>query len=228
MDDKVLTTQTAQAARDNIVTDLNANVPMPGAPAQRVISREAALLFNKSVVAKPLMVPEVASVHIKNTEYAYRWVFLGQSGQMYTKRKTQGFTNATTDDATVLGGDARADNGEIRAGDLILMKIRADIYDAAIKYNMEKALTLQRARGMYMKGNQAMAQDVHSNEVISRGSVAQENYRGKADSFIPDNPDGLMEASALMGGVEAARAQTEEIRERVQKDKAAKAAAIEE
>jgi hypothetical protein len=219
----VLTTQATSQIRENVVTDItdpNANVPIPGTATRRVISPEAALLFNKSVVAKPLAIPEVSSIRIKSTEYKYRWVFLGQSGQMYTKRKAQGFTNATTDDVEALGGNVTADKGEIRAGDLILMKIRADIYDAAIKYNMEKAFTLQRARGMYLKG---ASSDVMSDSTPVRASVNSEAFSrtGKASNFIPEDPEALMNASASMGGLELARKQTEELREKVQKSKAA-------
>jgi hypothetical protein len=216
----VLTTATTSGIRDNVVTDLNANVPLPDAPKPRVISREAALLFNKSVVAKPLMVPEVSSIRVKNTEYMYRWVFLGERGQMYTKRKAQGFTNATIEDVEVLGGDCTSDKGEIRAGDLILMKIRGDLYDAAIKYNMERALLMQRARGMYLKGD--TSQNVMSDGQASGASIGQENFRGKASNFIPDNPDALLSSSALNGGLEAAREQETQIREKIAADKASK------
>lgn len=218
--DDVLTTKGVQDVKENVVTDINANVPLPGASAPRMVSPEAALLFNRSIVAKPLMVPEVCSIHIKNSEYRYRWVnAASQNGRVYMQRKAQGFINATTDDVAVLGGDAVADKGEIRAGDVVLMKIRADLYDAAIKWNMEKSMTLQRARGMYLKGANP---DVMSDAAVSRVSVNQEafNRTGKATNFIPDNPDSLMEGSAMTGGLQAAREQTKQIRDKIQASKA--------
>jgi hypothetical protein len=221
----VLTTANSTKIGENIVTDLNANVTLADPKAgQRVLSPEAVLLFSKSVVAKPLMTPEVCSVHIKNSAYQYRWVnFAGRNGQMYMQRKAQGFTNANEDDAQVLGGDVVSAGGEIRAGDLILMKIQRERYDAAIKFNMEKALALQRARGMYMSG---ASSDVMSDAVPKRESIANQPFTqsGKAQNFIPDNPDALVESSILRGDAEAARAQTDEVRAHAQKAKAAAAA----
>lgn len=224
----MLTTSGAQEIKDKVVTDINANVMLPEGHG-KVLSREAALLFNKSVVARPLMVPEVCSVHVKNTEYMYRWVNNGSMrGQMYMKRRFQGFVNATTDDVDVLGGDVVSDNGTITAGDLILMKIRGDLYDAHIKSNMEQALRLQRTRGMYFKG---ASSDVMSDSVATRHTVVSdlpERARAKAVPFIPDNPDSLVEASTHNGGLEAAREQTDEIREKIKADRKAKKDAVTE
>lgn len=207
----MLTTASADKIRENVVTDVNANLTVEP-NATRQVSREAAILFNKSIVAKPLMAPEVSSIHVKNTEYAYRWVnHDGMKGQFYQKRKAQGFTNATTDDVEVLGGDAAADNGTIRAGDLILMKIRGDLYDAALKYNMQKAALQQRARGMYIDG---ASSDVMSDSVGKRVSVNAEPFTksGQAVPFIPDNPEALVNDSVLSGRAEAARKTVDELR----------------
>jgi hypothetical protein len=207
----MLTNETNRAIRDNVVTDANANVADPRTHAEvRLLSPDAALLLNKSLVAKPLMVPELCSLHIKNTEYRYRWVnSQGKNGYMYTLRRSQGFTNATTDDAVVLGGDAVATNGEIRSGDVILMKLRQDIYDAAIKYNIEKALVLQRSRGMYLKD---ASSDVFSDAVAKRESITNA-VPVAAGAFIPDNPDALISGSSQA----AARANIESIRENARK-----------
>ncbi len=211
-----LTNQASQEIRNNVVTDINANVPAPDPQAgRRVLSREAALLFNKSVVARPLLVPQVCDVHIKNLEYQYRWVNKGGRGTMYMQRRNQGFTPATSDDAEVLGGDAVADNGQITAGDVILMKIRSDLYDGAIKFNMEKSLALQRARGMYLKG---ASSDVHSDSIASAHTLNTDipaKAASKAVAFIPDNPDALVSASALRGDKVLAEKQTSDIREKI-------------
>src|SRR5580704_887014 len=170
-----------------VVTDVNANVPAPPAKAQ-VLSREAALLYNKAVVARPLMTPEVCSIKVKNLEYQYRWAnrdALG--GRIYTQRRAQGFLNATNNDVEVLGGDVSDKDGEIRAGDLILMKIRTDLYDGAMKHNMLKALQLQNARGMWTEGGSS---DVHSDETPKAKTVAAAG----APSFIPK----AAEAEALI------------------------------
>lgn len=211
-----LTNETSQSIRDNVVSD-GGNITVPGKP--KSLSPEAAILLNKSIVARPLMVPEVCSIRVKNTEYRYRWVnALSQNGRYYQQRKAQGFVNATSDDVELLGGDAVADKGEIRAGDLILMKIRSDIYDAAIKYNMVKAATLTRARGMYLEG---ASSDVMSDEVPKRMSVSNEPFArtGMAQPFIPDNPDKLVEDSISSGRVEQTRATIDELRKEAQSKK---------
>ena len=82
-----LTTQDGTKLGQTIVTDVNANVPVAKASA-RQISPEAAILFDKSIVAKPLGVPQVAEVRIKNLDYRYRWVNRdGMGGRMYTQRR---------------------------------------------------------------------------------------------------------------------------------------------
>src|SRR5947209_5294500 len=132
-----LTTKTSESISQNVVSDPNANTFIPS-NQKRALSPDAAILFDRSIVARPLMVPDVCSLHIKNTDYRYRWVNrLSQGGRFYMQRKSQGFINATPADVQVLGGDAAQDKGEITAGDLILMKIRSDIYDAAMKWNMQ-------------------------------------------------------------------------------------------
>jgi hypothetical protein len=229
----VLTTKNAQDIRENISTtnqsvqsilptDLNGNVAAPQAGKKAVVSPEWAILHDASIVARPLMVPEVCSVHVKNLEYQYRWVFKDSRGLVYMQRRAQGFTNATTDDVDVLGGDITANNSEIMAGDVILMKIRKDLYEAAMKWNMQKALSLQRSRGMYLQG---ASSDVNSDVKATPVTINQEVQAGAgpskrtAPSFIPDNPD------AMFGGVktnlaaaEVARRQTAAIREHFKAD----------
>lgn len=190
-----LTTQDSQRLTANPITDVNANVAVEG----RKLSSEAALLFNKSIIARPLMTPEVCSIHVKNTEYRYRWVNRSSSnGQMLAKRRAQGFVNATKDDVDLLSGDATNQDGEITSGDLILMKIRADLYDAAIKYNMVKALTLANMRGVSMEG---ASTDVMDDDKPRRVSVANEPFvrNGAVKPFIPDNPDSIVEDSISSG-----------------------------
>lgn len=212
----MLTTANSREVEQNVITDVNANVESPSSPRRSSLSPEAAILFNKAIVARPLMVPEVCSIRVKNTEYRYRWVnFAGRNGAVYMQRKAQGFTNASNEDVEILGGDATATNGEIRAGDVILMKIRADLYDAAMKWNMEKAALLQRSRGMYL---QNASNDVNSDAKATAVSVSQENYNrtGKASNFIPDNADALIAAS----NPDVARKQTNEIRDNIAKNPA--------
>lgn len=218
----MLTTDISRNIEQNVVTDVNANVPSPTPSKQKVLSPEAALLFDKSIVARPLMTPEVCSVHVKNTEYRYRWVNRhSQAGRIYQQRRAQGFVNATKDDVDIMGGDAVSTSAEITAGDVILMKIRADLYDAAIKNNMERAYTLSRTRGVYLEG---ASSDVNSNETATRKSVAQEPFAraGAAKPFIPDNPDAIVEDSIKSGRVEGSRKTISDIRDNIKAEKSAR------
>jgi hypothetical protein len=212
------TTKDGTALGQTIVTDLpqasdpNGNVPVAAAQSRRTMSPEAALLFNKAVVAKALMVPEVCSIHIKDTTYRYRWVnHLSSNGQFYNMRKSQGFINATSEDVDVLSGDATCNSGEITAGDLILMKIQAERYDAAIKWNMQKAVAQTAMRGVYMDG---ASPDVMSDAVPKRVSVANEpfNKGGKVQPFIPTNTDAIIDNSISSGRVNAARSAVDGLR----------------
>jgi hypothetical protein len=141
------------------------------------------------------MRPEICSIHPKNTEYRYRWVNRdGQGGRIFVQRKAQGFINATLDDVQILGGDAQAGDGEIRAGDLVLMKMRVDIYDAAIKYNMIKSMNDARMRGVHLEG---ASSNVFDDGTPQRVSVADEPFSrngGKAAAFIPTS----VEAEAMI------------------------------
>jgi hypothetical protein len=205
----VITTADATKLGASVVTDVNANVALP-LDQSRAISPEAAILFNKSVVARPLMTPEVCSLKVKNLEYRYRWVNRdGQNGRIYMQRKSQGFINATTEDVELLAGDVMARDGEIRAGDLILMKIQADLYDAAMKYNMQKALTMARTRGVHLEG---ASSDVMVDDKPRRVSVAEEGFsKHGATPFIPTNADQLINDSISSGRVDKTRATNEKL-----------------
>lgn len=207
-----LTNADSTKLNETIISDVNANIPAGNPDAVRHISPEAAILFNKAIVARPLMVPEVCSLRIKNSDYRYRWVNRdGLGGRLYTQRKAQGFTNATNDDVDVLAGDASAKDGEIRAGDLILMKIQVERYDAAIKSNMVKANVLANARGMYMEG---ASSDVNSDVTPNRRTISADPgaRTGMAAAFIPANADAIINESISSGRVEETRAVVDGLR----------------
>ena len=199
----MLTTKDSQAIRDKVATDLNANITLPSAKA-RVISPEAALLFDKGVVARPLGVPSVCDIRVKDLNYRYRWVNRdGMAGQVYQQRKAQGFTNATSDDVEVLGGNAEMKDGEIRSGDLILMKMQAERYDAAIKSNMLQAMRLQNVRGAYLKSGSS---DVMSDEARSVGTVSEAPpAKHGAEPFIPQDVEAIVGDSIRSGRVDRTR-----------------------
>lgn len=208
-----LSTATGTKLGEKVVTDVNANVAMAPTVAQQV-SPELAILFDKSIVAKPLGTPEVCSVHVKHPEYQYRWVNRSaKGGLMYQRRKSTGWTNATLDDVDLLGGDVSSTNGEITAFDLILMKCPKEIYQAAIKHNMLEAFRLTRTRGVYMDG---ASSDVNSDKVPTRQTVAQEPYArtGKAEAFIPANAEQIIDDSVRSGRVEEVRATVDKLRKK--------------
>jgi len=175
---------------------------------------EAAILFDKSVVARPLSAPEVASIHVKNTEYYYRWVNrLHSNGQVYAQRKSMGFVNATDDDVDVLVGDTVSSDKEIRCGDVILMKIPFHLWASHVKRNMETAQVLQRMRGVHNKDEELSSDVFSEGGKASRTSIAamSEISGGKVAPFIPSNPDAYIDGQKSED-VSRARAEVAEIR----------------
>jgi hypothetical protein len=205
-----LTTDTARAISENInAGSVNDNIVVDKQTRVRTLSPEAAILFDKTLVARALNTPEVCSIHVKNTEYYYRWVAKDAlSGRVYMERKAMGFTNATSDDVEILVGDAVADNGQITAGDLILMKLPYGQWAAHVKSNMQKAQTLGNMRGVFRKSGST---DVFSDEKPARASVNSEPFdRSKISHFIPDDPDAIIKDSIDSGRVEKTRADLQE------------------
>jgi hypothetical protein len=208
-----LTNRDNEKLTSNPQTDVTVNTP-EAELAARKISPEAALLLNRSLVARPLSVPDRASIQIKNMEFRYRWVNrLSENGRMYMRWKSMGFTDATQDDVDILDGNTISESsGQILSGDRVLMKIRADLYDAAIKFNIEKAMRLQRARGVYFEG---ASSDVMSDAKPQRMTVSDEPFaRQKARPFIPENADSIIDDSIRTGRVQQSRKQIEELREK--------------
>ena len=207
-----LTTDTARSISDNLnLGSVNDPIVVDSQTRVRKLSPEAAIMFDKSIIARPLNTPEVCSIHVKNTEYYYRWVAaLAMEGQVYMQRKSMGFTNATGDDVDVLVGDAIVTNGEIRAGDLILMKLPYGKWASHVKANMTKAQTLGNMRGVFMNstaGAKPPSTDIFSNDKPIRASVSNEPFqRGQVTNFIPDNPDAIINDSIDSGRVEKTRA----------------------
>ena len=198
-----LTTETQQKITDHTV--------IPGKPHK--VTAEAAILFDKSVVARPLNAPEVASIHVKATEYYYRWVNrLHSNGRVYMERKAMGFTNATTDDVDVLVGDAAASESEIRCGDVILMKIPFHLWASHVKRNMETAQVLQRMRGVHNK-EEELSSDVFS-EGSGKGLASMAaDLKGKVAPFIPINPDAIIEGQSADSATRA-REEVAELRKK--------------
>lgn len=215
-----LTNESASNIRDNVVlpTDVNANVPEPqGKRRPRQLSPEAAILLDKAIIAKPLVCPEIASIHVKDRSFYYRWVnALSNNGQRYMLHKSLGFVNATSEDVDILVGDTTGNDKEIRAGDVILMKLPYEKWAMHVKANMHRAIALASARGVYLRGERAdepPSMDVFSDEKVVRASVKSEPFnRGKVEAFIPDNVEELFERSETSKNAERIRKQSEDMR----------------
>lgn len=178
------------------------------------ISQEAAILLDKSIVARPLSAPEVASIHVKNTEFYYRWVNrLHSNGRVYMERKAMGFVNATAEDVDVLVGDTVSTDSEIRCGDVILMKIPFHLWASHVKRNMEVAKVLQSMRGVHNK-EEDLSSDVFAEGGRPRHeSVKNDLKSSKISSFIPDNPDAFIDGQNA-ADTEKVKAQVAELRKK--------------
>ena len=175
------------------------------------LSPEAQILFNKSLVAKSLVIPEVASIRIKNTEYYYRWVNRAHgNGSRYMQHKAMGFTNATTEDVEVLVGDIVANNGEIRSHDVVLMKIDYGLWAAHVKRNMQISEILQRMRGVHTR-DEELNSDVFAEGGRPATMTVNNDLGNLAKSFIPDNPDAIIDGQSA-SAVDKVREQTAAIR----------------
>lgn len=208
-----LTSKHAQEIQENVHTDVGAQAEM-FPRSRRRLSPEAAIILDKSIVARPLSNPQVADVRIKNTDFYYRWVNReSHNGMMYQRRKLQGFVNATTDDVDLLTGNAVQDSGELRAGDLVLMKLPIEVWKQAVKYNAQKAYSLARSRGLYFE--QKPSTDPFDNTAASRKTVNSDPFsRGKVQPFIPSDAEveAMVSDSIRTGRADEARRAVEEMR----------------
>jgi hypothetical protein len=113
--------------------------------------KELAILFDDTIQARPLNLPGVGQVEIKNKEFCYRWVRrpMGPNPDLtrYMQLKTAGFRNATIEDVNPLVSSVNADSTEITCGqDLILMKAPPEIYYGAIKAHQQRAMNMTNPR----------------------------------------------------------------------------------
>jgi len=164
------------------------NVTLPNG---RILSPEAQMLLDKSIVAKRIGAPASEEIKIIKTEFRYRWVRddrkAGKGGQNYAKMRSMGFSNATNQDVEPLAVELTDAKDEIIYGDLILMKMPRERYDAHIKANMLEAIRLQNSRGAYMEN---ASSDVWSDQVPNRRSVSAEPMtRRGVEPFIPSEAE---------------------------------------
>jgi hypothetical protein len=180
-----LTNQTGISATELVRTDIRpgANVRLPNG---MVLSEDAQILLNKSIIAKPLGLPAAETLEIKDSNYRYRWVNRsGAGGSLFARRKAQGFTLATTKEVNPLSVDLTNDTGEIRLGDLVLMKITVGQYQAAMKATMTKALILQRDK-KYITNSKGdtPSSDIHSDDAAQVHSASEINKQAGDGKYM--------------------------------------------
>ncbi len=172
-----LTNKTVQDARENIHENVDLLQEPKGKfqdtiakgknirlPSGQILSPEAQIMFDSSIVAKKLGAPASEEIHVKNLSFHYYWENrMGAAGSMYAKSKARGYVNATLDDVEPMAVEISKDNpNEIRLGDLILMKIPVGRWMQDEKAKMELALALQRRNKRYFA--KPPSTDVHSDE----------------------------------------------------------------
>jgi hypothetical protein len=97
-------------------------------------------VFNASIIAKPLMMPEGLNIIVKNKEYSYRWVaFKTKGGENLSKFQYMGYTKADLNDVDPQSEKAASNPDGIILGDLLLMKIPKELYLGHIKENYRRA-----------------------------------------------------------------------------------------
>lgn len=180
----------------------------------RNISPEAAILFDKSLVAKSLNIPEVASIHVKNTENYYRWVNrLHGNGSRYMQHRAMGFVNATLDDVDVLVADnIVCEKNEITSHDVILMKIEYGRWASHVKRNMQVSEILQRMRGVHTR-DEELNQDVFAEGGRPATMSVNQDLGKLAKSFIPENPEAIINGQS-QEAVDKVKEQTAELRKK--------------
>lgn len=184
-----LTNQTGMTATETIHQDIR-----PGnrtLPNGQVLSEDAQILLDKSIIAKPLGIPAQEEIRIKNHNFRYRWVNrLGQGGSWYMRMKMAGWTHASLDDVDPMSVELTEDSGEIRMFDTILMKIPIQKYQSAMKHNMQKALILQRDKKYLTgQGDRLPSTDVMSDEAVTTHSVASSEDPRYVRSFEPSGEE---------------------------------------
>ena len=178
--------------RDTIAQGKNIRLP-----SGQILSPEAQIMFDRSIVAKKMGAPASEEIHMKNLAFHYFWGNrVGGGGSRYAKLKTMGYVNATLDDVEPMAVEIEKDNpNEIRFGDLVLMKIPMQRWMAAEKAKMELAIALQRRNKKFYK--KAPSTDVNSDESPEMETL-QDQSAGEA-KYLRHFQPGEAELNAKMG-----------------------------
>jgi hypothetical protein len=129
-------------------------------------------LLDKSFEARPLTIPGVGQIGIKDTKYAYHWVRLKRGNNpdetRYMQMKAAGYSNATIQDVDPLVNSVRADCDEVRCGvDLILMKASPSVHYGALKFHQLRALEMTNPRSDESTNRLMKSMDFESAKAMS-------------------------------------------------------------
>ena len=165
-------------------------------PSGQILSPEAQIMFDKSIVARSLGAPASEEIHIKNLAFHYFWGNReGGGGARYAKLKTMGYVNATLEDVEPMAVEVEKSNpNEIRYGDLVLMKIPMQRWMMAEKAKMELAISKQRGKKFFKK---PPSTDVTSDETPEMETL-QDQSAG-AGKYLRHYQPGEAELNAKMG-----------------------------
>ncbi len=183
--------------RDSIARGKNIRLP-----SGQILSPEAQIMFDRSVIAKKMGAPASEEIHMKNLSFHYFWGNrVGASGSRYAKLKAMGYVNATLDDVDPLAVEIdKANPQEIRYGDLVLMKIPMQRWMQAEKAKMELAVHLQKRNKKFYK--KSPSTDVNSDETPETETLQDQS--GGEGKYLRHYQPGEAELNAKMGADKAA------------------------
>lgn len=118
-------------------------------------NEETDALFNPSITAKPLHVPMSGQIKKRlNSDMEFFWAFDRNGQSPYHERcerlRSVGFEYATTKDVEMAVSDTVKDEGEIRNGDLRLMKVPKRRWLEIRKSHLLQAINMTNPRGKVM------------------------------------------------------------------------------
>jgi hypothetical protein len=149
-------------------------------------------LLDPKIEARPLQLPNVGQIGIKNTEYDYYWARLRRGANpdvtRYLQLKAAGYTKATREDVDPLVNSVNVsdDGEEITCGiDLILMKAHPSVHRGAMKFHQERALNMTNPKGR--EAQEAM---------MRSGSYSQDDRALRASNTQSTDDSGRADASA--------------------------------
>ena len=167
------------------------SIPRP--PSAQVKPRGMAPELDEAIIARPLQLPDSDNIHLKDKSFEPRWVNFSvgekESPLRFHQMKAAGFTVVKPDE--VEGGIASSYetiDGKIVNGDVVLMKVKKEVYHGALKWNWEKA---QRRRGM--KAMTDTGKDYIKEDLRATGAPLSQLK--KISSFVP----GQAEINTLVG-----------------------------